>query len=65
MTSIYVVYIGGYLINKWIPFKIEIIVIASVAYFASFLIIWFIVYFIMRNVTKKLNDRLNSELEKD
>jgi hypothetical protein len=65
MTSIYVVYIGGYLINKWIPFKIEVIVIASVAYFASFLIIWFIVYFIMRNVTKKLNDRLNSELEKD
>ena len=26
MTSIYVVYVGGYLINNWIPFKIEVII---------------------------------------
>ena len=65
MTSIYVVYMGGYLINNWIPFKIEIIIIFTCVYIATYLAIWLTVYFVSKNVSKKLNDKLNNELEKE
>ena len=63
MTSIYIVYIGGYLINNWIPFKIEVILIFSAVYFLTFLSIWISAYFINKKITKKLNEKLNNELE--
>lgn len=63
MTSIYVVYMGGYLINNWIPYKLEVIIIFTSVYVVTFLTVWLTVYFINKNVTKKLNDKLNSELE--
>ena len=62
MTSIYVVYIGGYLINNWIPFKIEVIIIFTCVFVALYLSIWLTVYFINKNVSKKLNAKLNNEL---
>ena len=64
MTSIYVVYTGGYLINNWIPFKIEVIIIFTSVYVAAYMSVWLTVYFITKNVTKKLNDKLNEELDK-
>ena len=60
MTSIYIVYMGGYLINNWIPFKIEVIIIFTSVYVATYLAIWLTVYLITKNMTKKLNDKLNS-----
>ena len=60
MTSIYIVYIGGYLINNWIPFKIEVIVIFTSVYVTTYLAIWLTVYLISKNMTKKLNAKLNS-----
>lgn len=63
MTSIYVVYMGGYLINNWIPFKIEVIIIFTCIFVALYLSIWLTVYFINKNVSKKLNAKLNNELE--
>ncbi len=65
MTSIYVVYIGGYLINKWIPFKLQVIIIFTSVYVAAYLTIWLTVYFINKNVSKKLNEKLNNELESE
>lgn len=63
LISIYVVYIGGYLLNKWIPFKIEVIIIVSVTLIAIFLIIWLTVFLITKKVSKNLNDKLNAEIE--
>ncbi|MBR3617653.1 MAG: DUF3021 domain-containing protein [Acholeplasmatales bacterium] len=60
ITSIYIVYMGGYLINNWIPFKIEVIIIFTSVYIATYLAIWLTVYLITKNMTKKLNDKLNS-----
>jgi len=59
MTSIYIIYMAGYLINNWIPFKIEVIVIFTSIYVATYLTIWLTVYLITKNMTKKLNDKLN------
>ena len=61
MTSIYVVYMGGYLINNWIPFKIEVIIIFTCVYIAAYLTIWLTVYFITKNTSKKLNSKLNDD----
>ena len=65
MTSIYVVYMGGYLINQWIPFKIEVIIIFTSIYVSLFLAVWLSVYLITKKLTKKLNDKLTVELEKE
>ena len=63
MTSIYVVYMGGYLINNWIPFKLQVVIIFTSVYVITFLSVWLTVYFITKNVSKKLNDKLNENLE--
>ena len=63
MTSIYIVYVGGYLINKWIPFKVQAIIIFTCVFVATYLTIWLAVYFISKNTSKKLNDELNKNLE--
>ena len=63
MTSIYVVYMGGYLLNNWIPFKVEVIIIFTSVFVAIYLSICLTVYFITKNVSKKLNEKLNKELE--
>lgn len=58
MSSIYVVYICGYLINRWIPFDWVIILIFTISFIVCYLIVWFTVYFIVRKETKKLNEKL-------
>ncbi len=58
MSSIYVVYICGYLINRWIPFDWIIILIFTISFIVCYLIVWFTVYFIVRKETKKLNEKL-------
>ena len=63
LISIYVVYTGGYLLNNWIPFKIEVIIIFTAILIGAFLSVWLTVYFITKKVTKKLNDKLNDEIE--
>ena len=65
MTSIYVVYMGGYLINNWIPFKVEVIIIFTCVFVATYLSIWLTVYFVTKNISKKLNEKLNNELESE
>lgn len=58
MTSIYVVYIGGYLINRWIPFEWIVITIFTSVYVVTFLAVWFTVYFINKALSNKLNHKL-------
>ncbi len=63
LISIYVVYTAGYLINSWLPLKIEVIIIYTVIFIVAFLSVWLTVFFITKSVTKKLNDKLNNSLE--
>ena len=65
LISIYVFYTVGYLLNNWIPFKIEVIIIFTAILIGAFLSVWLSVYFITKKVTKKLNDKLNNELESE
>lgn len=59
MLTIYVIYVGTYLANSWIPFDWLVIVIFSGAIILTFLLIWFICYF----VTKKFQNQLNANLK--
>jgi hypothetical protein len=63
LISIYIVYTAGYLLNSWLPLKIEVIIIYTVIFVLAFLTVWLTIFFITKNVTKKLNDKLNNELE--
>jgi hypothetical protein len=63
LISIYVVYTVGYLLNSWLPLKIEVIIIYTVIFVLAFLTVWLTIFFITKSVTKKLNDKLNNELE--
>ena len=58
MTSIYVVYLVGYLINRWIPFDYIVIIIFSAVYVLTFLFVWLLVYFIVKKTSDKLNQKL-------
>lgn len=58
MTSIYVVYLGGYLINRWIPFDYLVIIIFTSVYIVTFLIIWLFIYFITKRTSDKMNKKL-------
>jgi hypothetical protein len=60
LTSIYLVYVGTYLINFWLPFEPIVILIFTAIFVVSYFAIWLTVYFVMRSVTKKMNGRLSS-----
>lgn len=60
LLSLYSVYTIGYLINSWIPFKIEIIALYTSCFIGGFLLIWLIVVISSRIVSNKLNEKLNN-----
>ncbi len=64
MSTIYVVYLAGYLINRWIPLDWKVILIFTSIYVAAYLIVWFTVYFIIKKESKKLNQKLIESQEK-
>lgn len=58
--TIYVAYVGCYLINSWIPFDIMFIIVFTACFLAMYLIIWIIVYLCIKATSKKLNSKLKS-----
>ena len=50
MTSIYVVYMGGYLINNWIPFKVEVIIIFTCVFVATYTLVNIIITSILKGI---------------
>lgn len=58
LLSLYSVYTIGYLINSWIPLKLEIIAIYTSCFVGGFLLIWLIVVISSKIVSKKLNEKL-------
>ena len=58
LGTIYAAYVGCYLINSWIPFKWDFILIFTAIFVAVYLVIWLSVYFSVKAVGKKLNKKL-------
>lgn len=56
--SIYIAYIGCYLINSWIPFDINIILIFTAIFVVVYFAIWLIVYICTKCFSKKLNEKI-------
>lgn len=56
--SLYLVYVGAYLVNSWIPFEPIILLVFTVIFSAVFLFVWLTVFFSVKAVSKKLNAKL-------
>ncbi len=56
--TIYLCYLITYLLNDWIPKEPLTIIIYSIIFFLTYLIIWIIVYFSQKQMIKKLNQQL-------
>ncbi len=55
---LYVAYVGCYLLNTWIPFDLNVILIFTAIFVILYFVIWFTVYFILKASSQKLNERL-------
>ena len=53
--TIYIAYVCCYLINSWIPFNINVILIFTAIFAVSYFIIWLTVYISVKIISKKLN----------
>lgn len=53
--TIYIAYVCCYLINSWIPFNINVILIFTAIFAVSYFIIWINVYISVKIISKKLN----------
>ena len=58
LGSLYLAYLGCYLINYWIPFNWIVVLIFTIVFVLTFFIIWGIVYFVVKQTTKEMNKKL-------
>ena len=56
--TIYVAYVGCYLLNSWIPFEPMAVLFFTALFIALYVVIWLTVYFIVKSNAKKLNATL-------
>ncbi len=53
--TLYIAYIGCYLLNRWIPFNVNFILIFTAIFIATYFMIWLTVFILVKAVSKKLN----------
>ena len=58
-SSLYAVYVFTYLVNTWIPFNINVILVFTAIFVATFFIIWTVVFLAVRHLSRKLNKNLH------
>lgn len=58
LGSIYLAYVGCYLINSWIPFEPMVVAIFTAVFVVTYFIIWVAVYLSIKAVSKRLNSRI-------
>lgn len=56
---LYITYVLCYIINSWIPFKPEIVLIFTGIFVAVYFTVWTVVYFSVKATSKKMNTKLN------
>ena len=59
LGSIYLAYVGAYLVNSWIPFEPLVLLIFTAAFLVTYFAIWLTVYFITRAVSQRMNERIS------
>ncbi len=57
--TIYIAYIGCYLVNSWIPFNPIVIVIFTAIFAVTYFVIWLTVFCIVKVTSKNMNAALN------
>lgn len=58
LTTLYIAYLGCYLINSWIPFDWIIVLIFTLIFVVTYLLIWLIVYLVTKKTTNDLNKKI-------
>ena len=58
LSTLYVAYIGCYLINSWIPFDFKVILVFTLSFVVLYFVIWFIVVAAIKQTQNKLNSKL-------
>lgn len=56
--SLYAVYVIGYLINTWIPFQAEVVLIFTGIFVVVYFAVWVTVYLIVKATSRQLNEKL-------
>lgn len=57
--SLYLAYVICYLLNSWIPFKAEVVLIFTAVFIGIYFAVWLTVYFSVKAAEKKLNRKLS------
>lgn len=58
MLVVYFAYLFTYLVNSWIEFRWEVILIFSAIVIVGFLLVWLLTYFLTRRLKNQLNQKL-------
>ena len=56
--TIYIAYVLCYLVNSWIPFDINVVLIFTAIFAVTYCVIWLTVYFSVKATSKKLNSKI-------
>lgn len=60
LASIYLSYLGCYLINSWIPLNLGIIITFTVIFVAVYFVIWLSVFLTIKATSKSFNEKITS-----
>lgn len=56
--TVYIAYVGAYLLNSWIPFDPKVILIFTLIFLIVYIAIWLTVVISIKIVSKKLNKKI-------
>jgi len=58
-SVLYFAYVACYLINSWIPFNINVLLIFTAIFLIVYFIVWLTVFISVKLISKKLNSKLS------
>ncbi len=58
LSLLYIAYVSCYLVNNWIPFNPNVLLIFTVIFLVVYFTVWIIVYASVKTASKKLNAKL-------
>ena len=56
--TLYLAYVLCYLVNSWIPFDINVVLIFTAIFAAGYFVVWLAVFVSIKAVSKKLNAKI-------
>ena len=57
-SMLYTAYLLCYVLNSWIPFKVEVLLVFTAIFVAVYLVIWVSVYLAVKATSRKMNVKL-------